>query len=168
MTELVRLPGCGEKISLLFAEFKETAQLSEIQNAESDEKLATIKSFYNIFGVSAVTAEEFYKRGWRDIDDVVEYGWKTINRSQQIGVKYYDEFLQKIPRPETESIAKTVLEHARKLRPGFQMTVVGGYRRGKIMSGDVDLMLSHHDEEATHKFIDKLVISLEEDKYISE
>lgn len=161
------MPGCGEKIGLLFAEFEETGQLSEIQRAESDEKLLAIKTFYNIFGVSAVTAEEFYRRGWRDLDDVVDYGWKTINRSQQIGVKYYDEFLQKIPRPETESIAKTVLDHARKLRPGFQMTIVGGYRRGKIMSGDVDLMLSHYDEEATHAFVDKLVVSLEEDKYIS-
>jgi DNA polymerase IV len=47
------------------------------------------------------------------------------------------------------------------------MTIVGGYRRGKIMSGDVDLMLSHYDEEATHAFVDKLVVSLEEDKYIS-
>ncbi|ROV91425.1 hypothetical protein VSDG_07211 [Cytospora chrysosperma] len=165
--ELTRLPGCGEKIGLLFAEFEEIGQLSEIQRAESDEKLVAIRIFYNIFGVSAVTAEEFYRRGWRDLDDVVDYGWKTINRSQQIGVKYYDEFLQKIPRPETESIAKTVLEHARKLRPGFQMTIVGGYRRGKILSGDVDLMLSHYDEEATHAFVDKLVVSLEEDKYIT-
>ncbi|KUI71236.1 DNA polymerase type-X family protein pol4 [Cytospora mali] len=165
--ELTRLPGCGEKFSLLFAESEEYGQLSEIQKAESDEKLAAIKTFYNIFGVSAVTAEEFYRRGWRDLDDVVDYGWKTISRSQQIGVKYYDEFLQKIPRPETESIANTILEHARKLRPGFQMTIVGGYRRGKIMSGDVDLMLSHYDEKATHGFIDRLVISLEEDKYIT-
>ncbi|ROW08877.1 hypothetical protein VMCG_02803 [Cytospora schulzeri] len=165
--ELTRLPGCGEKTGLLFAEFEEYGQLSEIQKAESDEKLAAIKTFYNIFGVSAVTAEEFYRRGWRDLDDVIDYGWATINRSQQIGVKYYDEFLQKIPRPETESIAKTILQHARKLRPGFQMTIVGGYRRGKIMSGDVDLMLSHYDEEATHEFIDKLVISLEEAKYIT-
>lgn len=168
MTELARLPGCGEKTGLLFAEFEECGQLSEVKNADSDEKLAAIKTFYNIYGVSAVTAEEFYRRGWRDLDDVVDYGWKIINRSQQIGVKYYDEFLQKIPRPETEAIAKTVLEHVRKLRPGYQLTVVGGYRRGKIMSGDVDLMLSHHDKKATHGIISKLVISLEEDKYISE
>lgn len=152
----------------MFAEFEEHGQLSEIQKAESDEKMAAIKTFYNIFGVSAVTAEEFYRRGWRDLDDVVEYGWKSISRSQQIGVKYYDDFLQKIPRQELESIADTVLEYARRLRPGFQMTIVGGYRRGKIMSGDVDLMLSHHDEQATYEFVDKLVISLEEAKYISE
>lgn len=130
--------------------------------------MTAIRTFTNIFGVSAVTAESFYRRGWRDLDDIVDYGWRTITRSQQIGVKYYEEFLMKIPREETESIAETVLQHANSIHEGFQMTIVGGYRRGKLMGGDVDIMLSHRDEEVTQSFIDKLVVSLENDKYISE
>lgn len=163
-----RLPGCGDKFAFLFSEFKDSGELSEIQKAASDQKTAAIKTFTNIFGVSAVTAESFYRRGWRDLDDIVDYGWNVITRSQQIGVKYYDEFLMKIPRKETETIAETVLQHANSIHEGFQMTIVGGYRRGKLMGGDVDVMLSHRDEEATHGFIDKLVVSLENDKYISE
>ncbi|KAJ4424623.1 hypothetical protein N0V82_000755 [Gnomoniopsis sp. IMI 355080] len=165
--EIPRLPGCGEKYALLFAEFENTGQLDEIQQAASDTKMSAIRIFYNIHGVSAVTAEDFWRRGWRDLDDVIEYGWSSISRVQQIGVKYYDEFLQKIPRAESEQIANTVLEYANKLRPGYQMTIVGGYRRGKKMSGDVDLMLSHPDEQATHDFIRKLVTSLEEAHYIT-
>lgn len=129
--------------------------------------MQAIKVFYNIWGVSSVTAEEFWRKGWRDLDDVIEYGWKSISRVQQIGVKYYDEFLEKIPRPESELVAKTVLKYANKLQPGFQITIVGGYRRGKKMSGDVDLMLSHADEGATRHVIRKLVTSLEEAKFIS-
>lgn len=129
--------------------------------------MSAIRVFYNIYGVSAVTAEEFWRKGWRDLDDVIEYGWKSISRVQQIGVKYYDEFLQKIPRAESEKIANTVLQYADKLRPGYQMTIVGGYRRGKKMSGDVDLMLSHPDEDATRDFIRRLVTSLEEAHFIS-
>lgn len=165
--EVRRLPGCNNKFAFLFAEFENSGELSEIQKAASDEKLAAIKAFNNIFGVSAVTAEEFYQNGWRDLDDIIDYGWKSISRSQQIGVKYYDEFLMKIPRTEIESIAETVLQHATRIQKGYQMTIVGGYRRGKLMSGDVDLMLSHPDESATHAFIDKLVISLENDKFIT-
>lgn len=168
VTEVPRLPGCGDKFAFLFSEFTDFGELSEIRNAASDVKMTAIKTFTNIFGVSAVTAESFYQRGWRDLDDIVDYGWKTITRSQQIGVKYYEDFLMKIPRPETDSIAATVLQHANSIREGCQMTVVGGYRRGKLMSGDVDIMLSHRDEDATHNFIDKLVISLENEKYISE
>ncbi|KAJ0117660.1 high-affinity nickel transporter [Diaporthe amygdali] len=165
--EVQRLPGCSDKIAFLFAEFENSGELTEIQKAASDQKMAAIRIFTNIFGVSAVTAEEFYRRGWRDLDDIVDYGWKTITRSQQIGVKYYDEFLMKIPRTETASIAETVLQHANRIQEGFQMTIVGGYRRGKSMGGDVDIMLSHPDEKATLDFIDKLVVSLENDKFIT-
>lgn len=82
-------------------------------------------------------------------------------------MKYYDEFLQKISRDEVESIAETVLQHAKKIQEFFQMVVVGGYRRGKTMSGDVDLVLSHADESATAGFIEKIVSSLENDKFIT-
>lgn len=135
--------------------------------------MPVIRTFYNIWGVSAVTAEAFYNKGWRDLDDVVEFGWNRtdqhpgLSRSQQIGVKYYEEFLQKIPRAEVKSIGDTVLEHANRLIKGFQMTIVGGYRRGKALSGDVDLVLSHPDLQATHMFVRKLVTSLEDAKYIS-
>lgn len=163
-----RLPGCDGKIALLFSEFEDSGELSEIQRAASDNSISAIKTFTNIFGVSAVTAESFYRRGWRDLDDIIEYGWDTITRSQQIGVKYYDEFLTKIPREETESIAETILQHANRIHEGFHMTIVGGYRRGKLMGGDVDVMLSHRDEDVTHSLIEKLVVSLENDKFISE
>lgn len=131
--------------------------------------MSVIRTFYNIWGVSAITAEDFYNRGWRDLDDVVEFGWddSRLSRSQQIGVKYYDEFLQKIPRAEVETIANTVLEHANKLCKGYQMTIVGGYRRGKAMSGDVDLVLSHPDETATYKFVSTLTSDLIDANFIS-
>lgn len=165
--EIPRLPGCGDRYAELFAEFENTGQLEEIEQAAHNTKMSAIRIFYNIYGVSAVTAEEFWRKGWRDLDDVIEYGWKSISRVQQIGVKYYDEFLQKVPRAESEKVANTVLQYANKLRPGYQMTIVGGYRRGKKMSGDVDLMLSHPDEDATRDFIRRLVTSLEEAHFIS-
>lgn len=148
-------------------DFEDTGQLRELQYADANEKISVMKTFYKIWGVSAHTAEEFYEKGWRDIDDIVHYGWDSLPRSQQIGVKFYHEFLEKINRTEVESIANTVLEHANRIHGGFQLTIVGGYRRGKMMSGDVDLMLSHVDEEATRNLIRKLVMSLEDTKHIS-
>ncbi|KAK6208761.1 hypothetical protein QIS74_12279 [Colletotrichum tabaci] len=93
-------------------------------------------------------------QGWRDLDDVVEHGWHTLGRVQQIGVKYYDEFKLKIPRTEVESIADAILVHARNINPGFELVIVGGYRRGKQGSGDVDVVISHRDESATMHFVD--------------
>ncbi|KAK4156318.1 hypothetical protein C8A00DRAFT_41192 [Chaetomidium leptoderma] len=165
--EIARLPGCGNKIALLFQEFKDTGQLKEAREDEADPKLAVLKLFYEIWGVAETTARDFYNRGWRDLDDIVEYGWETLGRVQQIGVKYYDEFQLKIPRAEVESISNTILAHANMIREGFQMVIVGGYRRGKLESGDVDVVLSHPNETATQHFIERIVVSLEKDKYIT-
>jgi DNA polymerase IV len=165
--EVARLPGCGTKIALLYQEYKDTGQLSEVTEADSDPRISVLKVFYEIWGVAETTAREFHNRGWRDLDDIVEYGWNTLTRVQQIGVKYYDEFLMKIHRDEVASISDIILEHANKIQPGFEMVIVGGYRRGKKESGDVDLVLSHRDEKATLGFVEKIVLSLEATKHIT-
>jgi DNA polymerase IV len=147
---------------VLFQEFKDTGQVKEAQDDTSDPKLTTLRLFYSIWGVAETTARDFYNRGWRDLDDVVEYGWETLTRVQQIGVKYHEELQLGIPRAEVEAIAAAVLAHAEGLRPGFRMEIVGGYRRGKSESGDADVVLSHPDEAATRDFVGALVVSLEQ------
>lgn len=105
--------------------------------------------------------------GWRDLDDVVEYGWGSLSRSQQIGVKYYDELKLKIPRDEAEGIGAAVLGHARAMDAGFEMVIVGGYRRGKKECGDVDMLLSHRDDAVTLRAVEKIVMSLEKAQLIT-
>ncbi|KAK4669386.1 uncharacterized protein QC763_202540 [Podospora pseudopauciseta] len=165
--EVARLPGCGQKIALLYQEYKTSGTLKEVEEYESDPKLQVLKLFYDIWGVAETTAREFYDKGWRDIDDVIEYGWDGLTRVQQIGVKYYDEFLLKIPRREVEEIGGVILKEANKIAEGFGMVIVGGYRRGKKESGDVDVVLSHRDEEATRGFVERIVVGLERRGYIT-
>lgn len=105
--------------------------------------------------------------GWRDLDDVVEYGWKTLSRVQQIGVKYYAEFQQKIGRKEVRDISEVILDHARRLNGDYEIMAVGGYRRGRTESGDVDVILSHKEEGKTLNLIEPLVLSLEKEHYIT-
>ncbi|KAI7043332.1 hypothetical protein KC352_g46432, partial [Hortaea werneckii] len=122
-----------------------------------------------IWGVGATTARDFYfARGWRDLDDIVEYGWSSLSRVQQIGVKYYEEFLDPIPRAEVRAIADVIHAHAVKVRDeGIQSLLVGGYRRGKEACGDVDIIVSHPDERKTEGLVTDLVSSLEEEEWIT-
>ncbi|KAM0280290.1 hypothetical protein ACHAQH_004126 [Verticillium albo-atrum] len=165
--EVARLPGCGSKIAELYHQWKTTGSRGEIDSSQQDARLPVFRLFYNVWGVGDTTAREFYKKGWRDLDDVVEFGWNSLSRVQQIGVKYYDEFLRPISRQEVEDIAAVILRQAQDIEPGFQLTIVGGHRRGKQSSGDVDVILSHADEGATYKFIERLVMSLEKTRYIT-
>lgn len=164
---MARLPGCGSKIEELYRQWKENGSLDDVQDAMLTSKMKALLLFYDIWGVGAKTAQEFYNRGWRDLDDVIEYGWSKLSRGQQIGVKYYQELQKKIPRAEVEAIADTMLHHANEIKKGFQMVIVGGYRRGKTASGDVDVVLSHPDASATEFVISEIVGSLEKTKHIS-
>ncbi|EHK15153.1 uncharacterized protein TRIVIDRAFT_51446 [Trichoderma virens Gv29-8] len=165
--EIERLPGCGPKIAQLYQQWTEDGCTDETRKAKTDTELVVLKTFYDIWGVGDTTARQFFKKGWRDLDDIVEYGWDSLSRVQQIGVKYYDEFQLKIPRDETETIASVILAHARRVDPGFQMVIVGSYRRGKPSSGDVDVVLSHPDEAQTLDIIERLVSSLEKSNFIT-
>jgi DNA polymerase IV len=167
--EILHLPGCDAKIANLWVEYTNYGKIEEAEKAENDEELKIQRLFYNIWGVGATTARDFYKeRGWRDLDDVIEFGWSTLTRVQQIGVKFYDEFLLPIPRSEVDDIASTIHQHAVKVRDkDVQSLVVGGYRRGKENCGDVDIILSHPDEDKTLGVITDIVASLEEEGWIT-
>lgn len=207
--EITRLPGCSEKIAALWAEWYNSAEdgspdsersLSVVRDLLENEDLKILRLFYNIWGVGADTARKFYfDHGWKELDDLVEYSWTSLQRVQQIGVKFYDEFLIKIPRKEVEEIADTILHHARLCRgipeevwsnkennhrgdwskpddgkgdqtwdPRDMVCVItGGYRRGKAECGDVDVILSHRDEEYTKDLVVDVVASLEQAGWIT-
>ncbi|OQE42020.1 hypothetical protein PENCOP_c004G07321 [Penicillium coprophilum] len=179
-SEILALPGCNAKIADLFAEFQQHGGCSHTDDdgnvaaadaLETDPMLRVLNLFYGIWGVGAKTAREFYHRGWRDLDDIVEHGWDKLSRVQQIGVKFYEEFQEGVPRDESEGIANTIRDHAGRVRPedkdGIECVIVGGYRRGKELSGDVDIILSHRDDAVTRNLIVDVVASLEVEHYIT-
>ncbi|TFK44904.1 hypothetical protein BDQ12DRAFT_641934 [Crucibulum laeve] len=51
----------------------------------------------------------------------------------------------KIPRAEVQTIHDVVMRELEKLQVGCISTIVGGYRRGKLESNDVDIVISHPD-----------------------
>ena len=182
--EVLRLPGCDLKIATLYSDYRDSAEdeesryLPAARELVRDEHLQQLKLFHDIWGVGPDTARKFYfDRGWKDIDDIVEYGWQSLNRVQQIGVKFYDEFLVPIPRLEVEEIAGIVHRHARKCRGiakadwggdgDIEAIIVGGYRKGKERCGDVDMILSHRDEAMTENLVVDVVASLENEGWIT-
>jgi len=169
--EILALPGCDNKLAILWCEFKNNnGYVESAHQAEHDERLQVMSLFYEIWGVGSHTARHFYdNKGWRDLDDVVEFGWNDLSRVQQIGLKFYDDFQVKIPRTEVEFIAAKIHEHAQRVREpeGVRTCIVGGYRRGKAESGDVDVILSHTDDGSTLGLVDEIVSNLTEEGWIT-
>jgi DNA polymerase IV len=166
--EIRRLPYCGDKYVSLYEEWRDTGVIREVEELEANPYLNTLKIFYDVFDVGEKTARQWYARGWRDLEDVQIHSWDDLPRTVQVGLKYYTDFQAKIPRPEVESIAAVILAHANALRPGYQMLIVGGYRRGKPQSSDVDVILTHRDEAATLDFVLDVVEALYKAQYVAQ
>lgn len=65
--EVLRLPGCGPKIGLIWQEWREAGEIQEVKEIESDERLKCLSIFSGIHQVGEAKAREFYNKGWRDL-----------------------------------------------------------------------------------------------------
>ena len=127
-TNISKLPGCGPKIVSLLKDFLRTGTITEYSHLQNSTEFQTLKLFWGVWGCGARTARQWYfDKGWRDLDDVVEGGWDTLSRVQQIGIKYYEEFNEhKISRSEVEEIGRIVADACQEVVAGTVYEICGG------------------------------------------
>ena len=86
----------------------------------------------------------------------------SLNAEQKIGLKYYDQFRQKMPRSEVEEIFHVVKESVEKIIPGFIYEICGSYRRGREMCGDADILMTHPNGRSHDHIVYPLITHLHE------
>lgn len=90
-------------------------------------------------------AELLVSQGYRTIQQVREgIASGVLNDfsvNQKIGVKYYEDFLEKMERSEVEQIAGIVKKAVQERYPEADVITMGSYRRGKPTCGDIDLLI---------------------------
>jgi len=161
------IKGVGTKINSLVKQYYEEGEMAEVRQIRSDSALKVMMEFMELYGIGPTNARWLYNEGCRTVEDVItmkrSYGTKLDIREC---LKIVPDLRQKIPRPEVESIAATVMSKANELMPGCVRTICGGYRRGKPASGDVDIVIAHADH-APGTVSKKLVERLKEDKLVT-
>jgi len=72
---------------------------------------------------------------------------QKLNHQQQIGVQYYEEIQQRIPREEMHEHFALIKAAIKKVDPegNIRAECCGSYRRGRPDSGDIDILLTHPD-----------------------
>jgi DNA polymerase beta len=115
------------------------------------EKQASIDLFTSIYGVGSVTADKWYKRGWRTLDDI-RTNKSQLTAAQQIGLLYLEDLKQRIPRSEIERFELAL----KAILPNSSWTIAGSYRRGCVDSGDVDLLVQLGDGVGMREVVDRL------------
>ena len=123
-------------------------------------KWAAYDIFLGVHGIGPAFAHDLADDGYRSIADLrsaVAKGTLTLNKTQTIGLDYYESIQSRIPREE-------MLLHEATLKAAVTMPsdVVGSFRRGAIISGDIDLLLCSADP----KQLDRAVEDLKKSGYI--
>ena len=70
---------------------------TRLEDANADERQQTINLFARVSGIGPVAARKFYDDGVRTLEQL---GQQKLNTHQQIGLKYFKEFEERIPRAE--------------------------------------------------------------------
>ena len=66
---------------------------------------------------------------------------KLLNDKQKIGLKYYEDLLERIPREEMEEHFDTLNHLLPDDMSLYDIEIVGSYRREAVSSGDIDVLI---------------------------
>lgn len=156
--EARKLPGVGEKIAKKIDEILTTGQLQVVDHRSDDEleKQRVLEVFEKVWGAGPKAALEWYKRGYRTLDDV--RADPTLTKQRRVGLEYYDDLQERMPRSEADRIVKKILSATKKL--GLRIMACGSYRRQEETCGDLDILLSHDSEPVSESHLATFVYTL--------
>jgi DNA polymerase/3'-5' exonuclease PolX len=143
--DVAMLSGIGEKLQAKIKEIIETGKLASAEKVRKERNIEATNVLIDIYGVGPVKAGELLKMGITSIAELREAVQKDpllLNENQVIGLKYYEDLKERIPRKEMEQHESKLLELIHQVDTRFKATVVGSYRRGAKDSGDIDVLLS--------------------------
>jgi DNA polymerase/3'-5' exonuclease PolX len=158
--------GVGKKIKEKIKEILETGELEAATKAMSELKIDLYQDLLKIFEVGPVKAKELInKHKITSIDDLRSKP-ELLNELQKMGLKYYDDSLERIPRSEMEEHEKKIVSH---IKLPIECTIVGSYRRGLETSGDIDVLIKapeSYTKKQMKEVFDNLVKTYKDDNYI--
>ncbi|CAN6164450.1 unnamed protein product [Urochloa humidicola] len=160
------LPTIGKSLKDHINEIVTTGKLSKLEHFETDEKVRTISLFGEVWGVGPATALKLYEKGHRTLDDLRKD--ESLTNAQRIGLKYFDDIKQRIPRHEVSEMEKLLQDVGKDILPGVIIVCGGSYRRGKASCGDMDIVITHPDGESHVGFLSKFVQRLKEINFLRE
>ncbi|XP_076162816.1 DNA polymerase beta [Ptiloglossa arizonensis] len=154
-----KLPGIGDKIAKKIDEFLSTGKLQKLEDINKDENNVAINLLTRVSGIGPAKAKELVDAGIKSLDDLRKHSDK-LNHHQKLGLKYFEDFEERIPKKEIEQIEKIMKDAIMKLSNEYIVTICGSYRRGKKESGDIDVLLTHPTYTSKEKESKKKVLIL--------
>ena len=160
--QLKGLPGIGPTIMEKLSEYTRTGTLQILER----EKNNPVNILGDIYGVGPKKAKELVEAGITSIAQLRSNADEFLNDTQKVGLKYYEDILQRIPRSEIDEynaifkknfISSSEKSASEKSVSESNYEIVGSYRRGAQNSGDIDVIITSTNGVVFKEFIDTLI-----------
>uniref|UniRef100_A0A6C0C7V9 ATP-dependent DNA ligase family profile domain-containing protein n=1 Tax=viral metagenome TaxID=1070528 RepID=A0A6C0C7V9_9ZZZZ len=156
---LKSIKGLGKSLLTKIQEIIETGSCPAYDRIKDYDDIRQV--FMGIHGIGPKNAAELVKAGFKSIEDLrncpnIE---DHLNNVQMIGLEYYEDLQLRIPREEIvyhERYLKQVHKLCDIPKGTVHFTIAGSYRRGKVDSGDIDILFTSKNKKKYDEFIDKL------------
>jgi DNA polymerase/3'-5' exonuclease PolX len=142
--DIYHLQGMGDAIRKKIQEIIETGQLQSAEYVKTTYSIDVLQGqeiLTNIYGVGPAKARELIQAGIHSIEQLraeLQRNPLILNDKQTIGLLYYEDLLQRIPRDEMFAHQETL---RRFLHTNWETEIVGSFRRGQSTSGDIDMLI---------------------------
>jgi NAD-dependent DNA ligase len=154
--QLKNTPTIGATIYDRLEEYTKTGKVALLEQYQNDPLIL----FTNVYGIGPKKAEELVKQHHiRSIEELREKQDLVLNNIQRIGLKYYEDILERIPRNEIAKYDCELMKTFKKVSENSPTyyEVVGSYRRGATNSGDIDIIITSDDRSVFHRVLDELI-----------
>ncbi|XP_071360977.1 DNA polymerase lambda [Trachinotus anak] len=162
--EACQIPGIGKRMADKIDEIMESGHLRKLDHI--GEAVPILELFTNIWGAGTKTAQLWYQQGFRTLEDIRTKA--HLSNIQKIGLKHYDDFLDRMPREEAAAIERVVRDATHAIDPGLVAMACGSFRRGKATCGDVDVLISHPDGKSHKGVFSKVLESLRDSGFLTD
>jgi NAD-dependent DNA ligase len=150
--------GIGTTIYQKLVDYTATGTLRVLEESKDIvAKKKAIDVFANIYGVGEKSAEELVDKGITTMEQLEARKTEVLNDKQLVGLKYYNDILQRIPRTEIKEYEKIFKAAFPKNVECSRFEIVGSYRRGMKSSGDIDVIITSSHSNVFKLFIDELL-----------
>jgi DNA polymerase/3'-5' exonuclease PolX len=148
--ELKDMKGVGKGTIARIDEILKKGKLKELVGLSAQQKhVDVIDELEKIIGIGRKTANALVKehkiKSIEQLKKKIDSGKIEVNDKVKLGLKYYGVVQQGIPRTEMMKMDKLILKEVKKVDLSLHGIICGSYRRQKLVSNDIDVLITHPD-----------------------
>jgi DNA polymerase/3'-5' exonuclease PolX len=136
------LDGIGKRIAAKIDEILKTGQLNRLNEDLKDPRRQALNDLTRVYGIGNKFAAKLYEEHCiTNVEQLKDHKY-LLSAQQKIGLELLNDLETKIPREEMKLLDEFMHSQLDLVSNDLELVICGSYRRGAVVSGDIDCLLT--------------------------